>query len=441
MNFKMKALLLMIVFLMGMAIISGCAQQETPYQINDQQNYNVSVKYDANGGLFADNTSIVVDSYNISEIQKNGNGEVEIALLSPDDSRRGVDAFQATKNGYFLAGWYSERTEITDDTGDTSYTYSGKWDFETERLKLEADGSYSAEEPQLTLYAVWVPLLEVNFYNRADGELLSTMVLDPTISCDILTPQWNTETGAIQMNSFPELKGYTFNGAYFDEQANEPITSSVITHPGKVDYSTGTVKDSTLNLYIDWKEGEWFRIFTAEQFVDNASINGNYIIEADLDFSEETWPTKLMHGNFAGTIQGNGYIFKNVKASQTDNSKVNSGLFGNLTEKAVISDLTFENATFTIERGTRVRGASFGLFAGTISDAAQLTNVKIMDSVLQIDSGAYFGSDDYMIGLICGMGPAEKIETGNILCIAVGDTPETVTITISDQVVTLENVG
>ena len=440
MNFKMKALLLAIVLLSALLMISGCAQKETPYQVNDQDNYKVSVKYDANGGMFADNTFVVVDSYNLSEIQKNDSGEVEIALLPPDDARRGVDAFEATKNGYFLAGWYSERTEVTDDAGNINYSYSGKWDFDAGRLKLPANGSYSAETPQLTLYAVWVPLLEVNFYNLSDGELLSTKVLNPLDSTELVLPQWNVETGAIQMNSFPELNGYTFKGAYYDEQGSEPITAEVIHHPGQINYSDGTVNGKTLNLYLDWTEGEWFHIYTAEQFVDNASVVGNYIIEADLDFAEETWPTKLMHGNFAGTIQGNGYSFKNAHATQTDNAKINSGLFGNITDDAVISDLTFENATFTIGRGTRVI-ANFGLLAGTVSDAAQLANVKIVDSVLQIDAKARFSTNDYSIGLICGMGNAERIESTNVSCIAVGDAPENIVINISDQVVTLETVG
>lgn len=439
MNSKMKALLATAVLLFSVAGSSGCAQEETPYQINDQQNYNVSVKYDANGGLFADNTSVVVDSYNISEIQKNGSGNVEIALLPPDDSRRGVDAFQATKNGYFLAGWYSSREETVAENGAVEYRYSGKWDFDTQRLELSADGTYSAQEPQLTLYAAWIPLLEVNFYDRSSGELLSTAALDPTNSNEILLPQWNAETGTIQLNSFPERKGYTFSAAYYDEQGNTPIDSQSIIHPAQIDYSTGTVTNQTLSVYVDWMEGEWFHIYTAEQFVDNASINGNYIIEADLDFSDETWPTKLMHGNFAGSIQGNGYTFKNVKAVQTDNSKVNSGLFGSITEDAAISDVTFENAAFTIQRGTRVRGASFGLLAGTLSDAAQLKNVSLINSTLQIDSGAHFASDDYLIGLICGMGNSEKILSSNINCVAVGDQPENVSIAVSDQMVTLNN--
>lgn len=441
MKIKMKAILLMVSMLVVLLAISGCSQQTTPYQVNDQQNFNVSVKYDANGGLFADNTSIVVDSYNITEMSQNGEGQVEIALLPPDDSKRGVDAFRATKNGCFLAGWYSERTEVTDENGNVTYAYSGKWDFESERLRIAANGSYTAAEPQLTLYAAWIPLFEVNFYNRADGSLITTSVMDPTVSQEITLPEWNSETGAIEMHDFPELKGYTFADVYYDEQGSEAIETSVILHPGQVEETTGTATAGTLDLYVDWTEGEWFHIYTAEQFAEHASINGNYIIEADLDFAGETWPTKLMHGNFAGTIQGNGHSFKNITAKQTDNSKVNTGLFGNLTEEASITDLTIEQASLTIERGTRVRGASFGLFAGTLSDAAQLNNVKIVDSLLQIDSSAHFGADDYSIGLICGMGNASQIESTNVNCVAVGSAPENVKITMSNQEVTLEFVS
>ena len=83
-------------------------------------------------------------------------------------------------------------------------------------------------------------------------------------------------------------------------------------------------------------------------------------------------------------------------------------------------------------------GTSYGLFAGTISDAATISNVKISNGTLQIDSDCYFGVDDYSIGLLCGMGNAGIIPDAQITCVATGEEPENVKITVEGNEVTVE---
>ena len=418
-----------LIILMTSVLLCSCGNEKTPYEINDQDGYTVSVKYDANGGTFTTNTSVIVDSFSIDDLKENSDGQVEIALLSPDDSKRGNDAFKAAKNGYFLAGWYAERS----DNG-----YSDKWDFEEDLLQVDPRKTYSADEPVLTLYAAWVPLFEIEFYSLDSGELMDSYSFDPTTAGDIKVPAWDEETGAIEMYHFPEKKGYTFNKAYYDENGKEPLDAEMVTHPGVVDYETGVAENPVLKLYVDWMEGEWYHIYNTEQFVENASINGNYEIHADLDFADEIWPTSLMYGNFTGVIKGNGHTMKNIEFTQTNNSKVNAGLFGYLTETANISDVTFENVTFTLKKGTRVVGTSYGLLAGTISEGAKLSNVKILGSKLQIDTSCYFGVDDYSIGLVCGMGNANAVATAQITCEVVGNKPEELKVTVNGNTVTIE---
>ena len=169
-------------------------------------------------------------------------------------------------------------------------------------------------------------------------------------------------------------------------------------------------------------------------------MTGNYVLHADLDFTGEIWPTAMMYGNFAGSIEGNGHTISNVELTQTNNSKVNAGLFGHLTEKAKLSDLTFENVTFTIKAGTRVVGTSFGLLAGTISGDAVLENINIAASKLQIDSACYFGVDEYVIGMVCGMGDPARVNA-DISCAVVGDLPESIVATVDGNDVTLEFVS
>ena len=435
----LKKILTACLLLAVLTFVTGCGQEVSPYEINDADAYNVSVKYDANGGIFTTNTSVIVDSYNISDLKVNGEGEAEIALISPDNSYRGNDAFTAINNGYFLAGWYAERTETTLSDGTTGYTYSGKWDFENDRLALDPNGTYTAAEPVMTLYAAWVPLFEIEFYDLASGEFLESYTFNPDTAGEILVPAWDEESGAIEMYDFPERSDYTFNGAFYDAAGTDPVEISV-SHPGVVDYTTGTAQNATMQLYVDWMEGEWYHIYNVEQFLDNASVNGNYVIHADLDFTDEIWPTSMMYGNFGGTIQGNGHTFSNIQVVQTNNSKINAGLFGNLTEDAQLSGLILDNVTFTIQSGTRVVGTSFGLLAGTISNAAAIEDVTIRNSQLLVDSACYFGVDDYTIGLICGMGDASVVDFSGITCRSTGDNPESLLVTANGNEVTLEFV-
>ena len=434
---KRKALLAACLLLVTMLFLNGCAPNKTPYELNDLDNFTVSIKYDANGGLFTDNTTVITDSYNIADLAPNDQGQVQIALLPPDDPGRGTDAFAPRNNGYFLAGWYSNRLETTDEAGNITYSYEDKWDFENDLLSLDSNGNYTASKPELTLYAAWVPLFEIELYALDSGEKVSTMTFDPTVTEEVLVPAWDETTGTVKMNGFPEREGYTFNGLFYDELGSQAVSTASVSHPGTVDTSTGTAADISMKLYVDYLEGDWYQIYNAEQFADNASLKGNYILHADLDFSDEIWPTNLMYGNFTGTIEGNGHAIKNIDLRQTNNSKVNAGLFGNLTEDAKLNNVIFDHASFTIEAGTRVKGTSFGLLAGTISDGAVLTDVRVANSVLKIDSGCYFGVDDYSIGLICGMGSDTKLDPSGITCTAVGDAPETVNITVSGNTVTV----
>ena len=111
MKLRFKTVLLTLLALGSVCLFTACGSTKTPYDINDEENFTVSVKFDANGGVFTTNTSVIVDSYNVSTMNVDEDGYVEIPLITPDDELRGNDAFKATKSGYFLAGWYAERKE------------------------------------------------------------------------------------------------------------------------------------------------------------------------------------------------------------------------------------------------------------------------------------------------------------------------------------------
>ena len=437
MNQKTKKLLLAGLLSVALLFLCACSAQENPYQDNDNAGYTVSVKYDANGGSFTTNTYIITDSFRIAGLQPGSSGKVEIPLLSPEDAQRGSDAFSPVKTGYFLAGWYAEKTDTLDASGNNVTVYGKKWDFSKDVLSVDPNGSYSSAEPQLTLYAAWVPLFSIEFYDLQSGALLDTYTFDPSAETEFTVPAWDEQTGAINMHRFPKKDGFTYAAAYLDAAGTQKIEGDTLSHPGTVDTANGMGKDTALQIYVDYTEGNWFHIYNAQQFISNALADGCYYLHDDLDFTDLIWPTALMYGNFSGTIEGNGHTIQNVSIEQTNNSKVNAGLFGQLTENARLSDVTFDNIRFTIKAGAMKAGTNFGLLAGTISDSAKLKNAAVKNSKLLIDSGCYFGSDDYAIGLVCGMGDPKALTSAEITCSATGTAPEKIQITVSDNQVTL----
>ena len=62
------------------------------------------------------------------------------------------------------------------------------------------------------------------------------------------------------------------------------------------------------------------------------------------------------------------------------------------------------------------------------------------DSKILIDSGCYFATSDYMIGLVSAMSDL-GLDTAGITCEATGDAPEKVVITVTDNTVAVEFVS
>ena len=420
MKMKTKAILLICLLVVAICVISGCAKKSL-FESYDDDGFTVSVRFDANGGTMMTQVTAIIDTFNIANMNTNANGEVEIALLNPTDENRGtgnVCTPSYAQTGYYLAGWYTERTEDPDGEG---YVYSNPWNFETDRVHVKADGTYSASEPVLTLYAVWKPLLQVQVYDRATNELLSTITYDPTQET-VRMPEWKPEgSGSIYMNKLPEKSGYTFDKSYYDAEGTQLIDTATLVHPAETDEEATVMK-----IYVDWLEGEWYHIYSAKQLARKADPKGNYVICADLDFSKTDWPTEFMYGKFEGSIQtlnGEHFTLSNINVAQSMD-KSNAGLFGWISESAQISNVTFENVTFTIQKGS-IKQCYYGLFAGSISESAQIDNVSVTNSTLLIDSSIATTKDqlysNYLIGLVCADGNSQCLTEAQISCSVTGN--------------------
>lgn len=425
MKHKIKLFLIPFMLLATLFFVTACSSDPTAYDNNDAKGHTVSIKYDANGGVFIGTSSIMVDSFNIADMQKDANGMVNLKLLDPTDDSRGD--WDAANGNMVLAGWYKECTKSTDSEGKEVYSYSGKFNFDTDVVTVDPSKTYTSAEPILTLYALWIPKYEVRFISLETGEPIGKNYefspMDATV--EIKVPEWNTETGRMEMYKFPSINGQTFEAVYADAEGKTPIEGT-ISHPGTINWETGEVENAVLDVYVKYKEGNWYNIYNAKQLSDIADNTGHYVLHNDLDFTDVAWPNGFTR-RFTGEIIGNDHVIKNVKIIQKDISRTEFGLFGAIGDGAAISNVTFENITVSIEAGTRTPGSAFGLFAASVHAGAKLENVKILSSKLQISSECFWGTSDYSIGLICGVG-STNIDYSGITCEAIGEKPITIAV-------------
>lgn len=442
---KRKLLILITAALMLAAVITLTSCSGTDYYGNlDKDGYTVSVTFDPGNGQINSTASTVTDVFNPSDYTPNSSGKIEISLLAPDDIRRDANNRLTLVNPYhFLAGWYTERTPIDENDLSRGYTYSGKWNFDTDSLTLDPNGNYTASESQITLYAAWIPYFDYEIY--AEDASGSWKLIGSQKNRSLNIPTWTEDSVTIEMGNFPSRSGYTLDCVYIDEDCLIAAAESdyavwnaddeTYTLTGKWDVSTGTQTEATVKLYTKWTEGEQYRIYTAEDLRKNANVNGHYEIMRDLDFSKVKWHSTFKNGEFNGTINGNGHTISNISIESGQDSKKN-GLFGSIGENAVFCDVTFENIVHTIDAGRVSPSTYFGLLAGIISDDASFTDVSVSGSILLGDKCQnlknYAG--DYIIGLLCADGTPSGVTYSEETIICEKEDPDNERLTFAISV-------
>ncbi len=420
---RIKLLLALLTLLLTLTLITSCGGG------NEGEAGTVVVRYNANGGTFTTNTYVETDRYNVSELPQNRFGNYEIPLVDPSDTIRGEEnAFLASKPGYFLVGWYAkypsvdehgnaldaDNNLVSESGKEQAYTYE-KWDFENDTFELKA-GSFTDGGVVLEVVAMWLPEFTFEFYDIDTGRLLKEHSFDPMYISSLSVPMWDEESGKLNMYDFPTVEGKTYQAVYLDSHGIEKVEGDKVYHTGVINYDSITAEGATNKLYVKMNSGAWYNIYTAEQLVNAKDLAGNYNILADLDFSEDGWVEEFIDGEFTGTIRGNGHKLKNITYYQSSTSSTNAGLFGTIADSALIEDVIFENLNFTIETGSRMPGASFGLFAGTLSPEATLDNISVSGR-LTVTPTPYI-TESTIIGLFCGTGDPMDIDISGIRCVA-----------------------
>ena len=467
---KTKIIISLAVACAGTLVLAACGTS-TPYKELEKQGNNVRVRFDANGGGFSGraDTTIVSFNYRLEDVET-GN----LRVYAPEDSAHLKDsASVASREGFFLAGWYKGREERKDASGkpldeygevcdekDQAFIYSDRWDF-SKNLAL-SDMEEEGDSYILTLYAAWIPVFEYRIQMETENgwETVASTTFDPTDSNqnakrEIKIPVWNEETGALDYGYFPTpslsreneegekvTTALTFENVYASAEKTQPLEA--ISHDGEIDYEHGIGVNSVVTYYGEFREGNWFRIKKAEQLAKNMRVDGCYEIYDDLDFSEVSWPASVSTGTFGGTIVGLNGVHKISNITVTNSnpeSRIAGGLFGRVLASARIEDITFENVTFTLAQGSRFATAQFGLFAGDLDEGATINNVHVTGTFYFGAPMQRFSTATTRVGILTGNSVTDGItyeieakvteNAGSKITISTPDENGIITVTVS----------
>ena len=399
------------------AIVIGIVRGNRSYFHDyNKEGYTISIVLDSNGGTFKGSDSSIVDLYNPEKV-----GEDGIQILAPDDARRGKEnMMQVTNPGHFLAGWYTDRIPVDENDPSKGYTYSGKWDFENDRVLIDPNANYSADYSVLTLYAAWVPYYNFEIYTTDESG--NSYLLSTVSAINLTLPQWNEGDVTLAMDNFPGRDGYTLDTdsiCYLDtmDEVEGIQSGSKLVITGKWDEATATSLTPTIKLHTEWFEGKTYRIYSTEDFVKNADLNGYYELYSDLYFNDSNWPSTFLNGKFNGKIYGNKHKIYGATFKSSSRNDFSNGLFSSLGENAYIEKVDFVDITHVIDIDIMAvaQDATFGLLAGTAADGAGFKNVTVSGKLVFGDSCATLvGGEGFTINTLIASGKTNGITAKDI---------------------------
>ena len=237
------------------------------YSNLSKEGYTVKVVYDAGGAEVNETQRVtIVEVYNEENVVTRG-GKSGIALLAPEDTKRGDGVFKLTKSDsdvlYYQVGWYTHRELRFNENGEAldcfgvpvsqsgreqGYVYSGKWDFNKDLIDPQ-----TLENGEFTLYAAWIPAFTYEFYGENEaGEF--EMIGSGANKFSLKYPKWNERKEEFDMNDYPKMNGKVFEAAYSDEAMTQPIEGNFDGREVFIDYEKGIVESAIVKIYIKWAE-------------------------------------------------------------------------------------------------------------------------------------------------------------------------------------------
>lgn len=325
----------------------GCAGSTAEYK------NNVRVVYELEGGVYKNSTRAVELYYGFA---RGG----EYAIKSVED----VTTVKIERSGYHIEGWYTSKTET-----DGAVSYDGKWDFATDKVKVDENGkvSYggkSGEDNLVRLYARWAANVTYE-YNVGYVDAENKYVKVGTVSTSAGSTFGRAKYDIAKLEN--DREGYTSLGRYYKYDAEaadgkgEELTDDFAFEESKENVS--------LDIVVDYIEGN-FRVVRKASDIKSTDSGKNltlYLMN-DIDFGQYDKDGNLKEN---GTIdltayngvRGNGFKISNFKISVTsligtsDNDqfapdgsevvRVEISLFGDI-DGGEVTDVTFDNVKFDV---------------------------------------------------------------------------------------------
>ena len=322
----MKKKYLIITLLAAIALtltLSGCGRGE---QNLDGKNV---VTFELQGGTLETPTSSVGTKINFAY-------HPGTYILDPSV----LNGYKIYKTGYNFTGWYT-----SEDCSSSS-----KWDFTTE-----------FDVTNLTLYAGWEKAIKLTY---------TVYYIDGGNSVSL--GSYNVKAGE-QFEDWRKFaasrKGYTPVGYYSDAECTTPWDFTTV-HPG-------SDTDLDVPVYVDYIDGEWTFVGSADALLSAIKSGENVYLTADVDFEGAV----VDFGEYGGILNGNGFKIANFTVKSWGSMIVSCSIFKTLSDDAVIENVKFENVIYDItgvkENASRVKVAALAVKV----DGAEIKTVSVTGTV------------------------------------------------------------
>ncbi len=417
----MKNKLVRLIFVLGIifmcATVCGCSiGMDSLEDILNKNDLTAQITYYSNGGWFNnDSDSISRDIY-----YKENSKAFEIT----DSTQTKIK-----HSKYVYAGWYTIKTEKVDGENyfvcDMSEGQASDFLIDGTSVIFQKDGNdlIKITDYEKLVESVNVPLLVLeqpfDFQNQtlAKGDklyLATKWVPNQKVEYVLLTEECSSITVRNEDGSTTTFKDreviaselFDSNGIFTvpTDYKLSPVDSEEATFIDYYEYSENPDLDnlirlsdktqtlarpedgSNIKVFVKYIADNWKIIRFAEDVKSIFSSPSNkYYLSRDVDCSELK-AFNTVGETFKGTIRGNGYTISGIKteASRLSNG-ANIAIFGELTQGAVIKDVTFKDISLTCT--TRPNASlNIHLFSSGITNGVKptITNVKIDGAKLNI---------------------------------------------------------
>ena len=363
------------------ALIAGCSIGEKTADrfLKENGAQDKCVTYSASGGKFNDNNNL-----NLLHLYYKEENEVIYDFTKTSD-------ISIARSGYVFNGWTYARL---DADGNPVYDENKEYLVPSDRAVDTSVPVKLTSGEHLYLCAVWVPDTRVDVIIVIDGDTDGTLEATGTDGTkyktgDVIDGKNFNTAGTVNISSqlapTTALTDYTFLQYYVDKDCTE-IKSGTISRP-----TDGGSENPV--VYAKYIKGVWtvVRNDTAAANMLNNPVEGrNYYLYTEngsnvIDCSSRALSLKSYSDNTFitnCTIAGNGVTLKNLKftVSRVSNGQICS-IFGVFGKDAVVSDLTLENISVTINANGNIFAY---LICESVEEGATLNNVTVNGATLTV---------------------------------------------------------